>query len=93
MKIGEAIRNLEKHNRWRRNGLGKSLSPVTIGIAIDTVVEEYKDVAKRKKFAPVSIIQVKDKAFGELVEVVSCCQVGPIVDEKYCPNCGRRIER
>ena len=93
MRIDEAIKTLEKHNKWRRGGLGKSLSPVTIGIAIDTVIEGYKDVAKRKKFAPVSIIQVKDKVFGETIEVVSCCKIGPIVDEKYCPKCGRRIER
>ena len=93
MRIDEAIKNLEKHNRWRRNGLGKSLNPVTIGIAIDTVVEEYRDVVKRKRFAPVSIIQIKDKDFGETITVVDCCRIGPIVDEKYCPKCGRRIER
>jgi len=27
------------------------------------------------------------------IDIVECCEIGPIIDEKYCPECGRRIIR
>jgi hypothetical protein len=25
------------------------------------------------------------------INVTDCCEIGPIIDENYCPNCGKRI--
>lgn len=46
MKLEEAIKILELHNKWRRNNLEvnpyEMQNPIKIGIAIDTVVNTYK---------------------------------------------------
>ena len=39
-----------------------------------------------------SLIEDKSDLFGSIT-VTACCQIGPIVNENYCPNCGREIDR
>lgn len=56
MKIEKAIKILELHNKWRRDNGGKykMAEPKELGIAIDTIVREFKNlklqnVGKRSK--------------------------------------------
>jgi len=46
MKIQKAIEILEIHNKWRRDNDGKykMAEPKELGIAIDTVVSEFKNL-------------------------------------------------
>jgi uncharacterized paraquat-inducible protein A len=39
-------------------------------------------------------IESNEDLFGTNVklDVTSCCKIGPIVDENYCPNCGKKIK-
>lgn len=41
------------------------------------------------------VIEEPEEIFGEMipVSVTSCCRKGPITDENYCPNCGKKIEK
>ena len=41
------------------------------------------------------IIGEPEDVFGTLinVDVTSCCKAGPIVEENYCPQCGKKINR
>ena len=43
MKYSEAIKILEKHNRWRRSGYGEMVNPTELGLSIDCIVEEAKN--------------------------------------------------
>lgn len=38
------------------------------------------------------IIREKNDLVG-FIDLVDCCKRGPITDEKYCPYCGKKIER
>lgn len=42
MNISEAIQVLEEHNKWRKGAEIPQLDPVRIGMAIDTIINEYK---------------------------------------------------
>jgi hypothetical protein len=44
-------------------------------------------------FWKTKIATVKETMFDYAydVEVTRCCGYGPVTDEKYCPNCGRKI--
>ena len=37
-----------------------------------------------------NLIQINEP-FGYEYEATACCQSGPITNENYCPNCGRKI--
>ena len=43
MEYSEAIKILRRHNRWRRGAYIEMDNPKIIGIAIDTVLSDYKD--------------------------------------------------
>jgi len=49
MTLKESADILERHNRWRRGGKGKQLSPDLIGRAIDTAVAALRRRKPRKK--------------------------------------------
>lgn len=36
---------------------------------------------------------VPESCFNEEMAVTSCCKIGPIVDENFCPSCGSKIKR
>lgn len=42
MSVKKAISILEKHNKWRRGGKGEMIDPTILGIAIDTIVNNFK---------------------------------------------------
>lgn len=45
------------------------------------------------------VIEVEDRSIffmtsiqgPVLIDVTECCKAGPISNENYCPNCGKRI--
>lgn len=41
------------------------------------------------------LVENKDELFGHDITypVTGCCGTGPITDEKYCPECGKKIVR
>ena len=45
----QAIKILKKHNKWRRLGGVDQLSPVDIGIAIDTAIRFMQSALKKEK--------------------------------------------
>ena len=46
MKLKTAIKILEDHNKWRRGAETQMQEPKTIGIAIDTVINKFKEIEK-----------------------------------------------
>ncbi len=47
MTVQEAIQILKEHNKWRRGNEdipGQMTNPTELGVAIDTVVNHYKNV-------------------------------------------------
>lgn len=46
MKLQEAVAILKAHNEWRRGGEGPMTDPTELGIAIDTVVDDFASVRK-----------------------------------------------
>lgn len=69
MEINEAIEILEKHNAWRRredDEPQKGEHPVTLGIAIDTIVEHHK--RSLNKDAAVKILQAQIKGLQEEIK-------------------------
>ena len=47
MTTEQAIKILKKHNKWRRLGGVEQLSPVDIGIAIDTAIRIMQQNLKK----------------------------------------------
>jgi hypothetical protein len=37
------------------------------------------------------ITELDEKDFFGYIDLTDCCKIGPIIDENYCPNCGRLI--
>ena len=46
MTLQEAVAILKAHNEWRRGGEGPMTDPTELGIAIDTVVDNFASVRK-----------------------------------------------
>lgn len=46
MKIDEAIKILDRHNKWRQGAEIPMEKPLVISIAIDTVLSELKKLKK-----------------------------------------------
>ena len=46
MTLQEAVAILKAHNEWRRGGEGPMTDPTELGIAIDTVVDDFASVRK-----------------------------------------------
>ena len=43
MKLQKAVKTLKKHNEWRRGERDKEIKPEKVGIAIDTVVNHFRE--------------------------------------------------
>ena len=44
MSLSKAIEILDKYNRWRRGKIiSAMIEPIELGIAIDVIVENYKE--------------------------------------------------
>ena len=43
MKLTEAIKVLENHNKWRRRDYGVTVHPIELGVAIDAVVDDFRN--------------------------------------------------
>ena len=39
------------------------------------------------------LIQIDESDFIGGYDVTKCCKVGPVVNENYCPECGKKIIR
>jgi hypothetical protein len=56
------------------------------------LLEEYKEFVLRNLGNTTKIIQ-KQYEFEGSIDLVECCEIGPITHEKYCPKCGKKIVR
>lgn len=81
----------------------KSEKKFTFAIDASTIpdgisIEQVADLIKNIKIIPVEeeqttkIVKEDDDFMGSM-DMTECCKIGPLVDEKYCPNCGRKIIR
>lgn len=68
MKLQEAIAILKAHNEWRRGGEGPMTDPTELGIAIDTVVDDFASVRKIELTA--SDVEEICKIFDRLMQRV-----------------------
>ena len=53
---------------------------------VDKIIEVCDNKNTTKIFT-----EKNDEVFE--IDVTECCQVGPIVNENYCPKCGKKIIR
>lgn len=76
MTIDEAIEVLELHNQWRKGAEIPQESPIRIGMAIDLVVCELKNLRK-----PLVI--------GRSEQLFCLCKEDAVIDSKgQCRMCG-----
>ena len=47
---------------------------------------------KRYTMKTTRIIDIED-SFAEKIKVVECCKIGPITNENFCPNCGKKVKK
>lgn len=94
MTLKQTIKLLEYHNNWRRGYSIPMTNPKKLGIALDVAVAELKQIADYKAIIKAlrGTTTVANESFmDDYYIVVKCCGVGPITNENYCPQCGRKI--
>lgn len=101
MRIEEAITILDEHSQWRKGTEIPMQSPIKIGMAIDLILNEVRIFHDIKKnggiFAAImeEVALIKStQSLGDIqfeILATECCKVGPITNEKFCPNCGKKI--
>ena len=67
---------------------------VTDVISISVRLIQIKDQALQLQQTGVStcfLEDYEDHFFEVKYKQVSCCKIAPIVNENYCPNCGKKI--
>lgn len=60
---------------------------------IGTLIARYCE--SQKSAIPIVGDCFLEKSSDDFIEcdVTSCCNIGPITRENYCPNCGKKIKR
>lgn len=57
--------------------------------------QDFNKIANQIENVKVGITKLKtiqDDLVGE-IDIVECCEIGPIIKENYCPNCGKKITK
>lgn len=55
----------------------------------DEWIERYEGWVKSEQ--ETILLTGPDDFYQTDVSVTSCCKIGPITSENYCPNCGKKI--
>ena len=59
---------------------------------IETLLTEYQALQLQQTGVSTCFLEDYEDHFFEVkYKQVSCCKIAPIVNENYCPNCGKKI--
>lgn len=78
------------------SGFGYNTIHIVHRIQILKAMEEYAKLIRDKYEKAIPIKHYKadpDDMFDIDCDVTGCCGLGPVTDEKYCSNCGTKIDR
>jgi hypothetical protein len=79
------------HSRGRQEELVEQIKKLDVNASIiwGNISRLEKQLAELEN--KTTLVESDD---GSIVcDVVKCCRIGPIIDEKYCPECGNKIVR
>ena len=96
----EKIENWLKDNDYQNSGLRTDrnhridlyLSDVLYHYSKETVQQLESRIKELESEKSTELITKHEDSFYEIIKT-KCCGIGPITDENFCPNCGRKIVR
>jgi hypothetical protein len=101
MTLKTTIELLKRHNAWRKGADMPMTDPKKLGQALDEAIVQLNLMANYK--ARNKELEAENKALRGTTTLIedescwfphfktTCCNVGFITTENYCPKCGRKI--
>jgi len=67
--------------------------PITELIETELLVEQLESRIKELENNTTELITEEEDYYGAMTNITKtkCCGIGPITNENFCPNCGRKI--
>ena len=95
------IENWIKDNNYQNSGLRTDrnhridlyLSDVLYHYSKETVLPLESRIKELESEKSTELITEKEDYYGAItnITITKCCGIGPITNENFCPNCGRKI--
>lgn len=64
---------------------------VDVSKEISAIHQIMDDYVRNECCGTTKVIRQFEDSFMGDIDVTECCNIGPIVNENYCPQCGKKI--
>lgn len=94
--IGQAIEVALNELKWYYNLQNKTSKSEVVNILISNALrlpDEYREMVI-DKLRGITTVEEKNERVFEIetkMKYTDCCGMGPITNEKFCPECGKKI--
>lgn len=82
----------EKYGYNHSNDPFQKMIIMTDSKVLEQAAELYAERRVEEAMGSTDVVNEYEEGFGTYC-VTECCRFGPIVDENYCPECGKKINK